>query len=277
MGMAPSYGELFIRNQGYVSPVTQERIKNTKVLIAGCGVGSTIAEAAARVGFQQFVLADADTVDIHNLNRQAFSFDDVGEYKVTALARRLVGINPLLSVKEVNAWISQDNVADLVNRCGLIFDTIDFLDLKAITALHDEANRQKKPVISCVSAGWGAAAVYFPPNTTATCHFRRLFGLPDKGPVDNASYVEHFSVFIQRIAQHLDHSVVDAMTKALTIMEDGTPCPAPHVSAGSFAVASLAVTMAVRILGGEPVTSAPRMVLANMGGVAASAGVDLTP
>ena len=271
------YNQIYLRNKGYISDQLQEKIKNTPVLIAGCGIGSTIAEAAMRMGFYQMTLADGDTVEAHNLNRQAFRYGDVGQAKVTALAAGLKAINPEAKIKEHNDWITAENVKDLVSGCDLIFDTIDFLDIKTITDLHDEANRQKKPIISAVSAGWGAAAVYFPPTEAKSCLFRRLFGLPETGDVANESYVKHFSLFIERIAEHLDPAVAQAMAKALTVMEDGTPCPAPHVSAGSFAVASLAVTMAARILNGEEVVPAPYLILANMGRIAAEGKIDLTP
>ncbi len=268
---------LFLRNKGYVSEKLQEKIRQTRILIAGCGIGSTIAEAAVRLGFENIILADRDTVDIHNLNRQAYDFADVGSYKVCALSKRLSNINPNLFVKEFNEWIDKDNVEALVKDCDLIFDTVDFLDLSAITVLHDQANFQGKPVISAVSAGWGATAFYCTPNNTTTCSFRMLFGLPETGSVENASYVKHFAVFFERVSGKLDESIVKAMQKALTCMEDGTPCPAPHVSAGSFAVASLAVTMATRILNGEKITTAPRMVIADMLAVCRSEGIDLSP
>ncbi len=269
--------DLFLRNKGYVSEKLQEKIRQTRILIAGCGIGSTIAEAAVRLGFENITLADRDTVDIHNLNRQAYDFADVGSYKVCALSKRLSNINPNLFVKEFNEWINKDNVEALVKDCDLVFDTVDFLDLSAITVLHDQANLQGKPVISAVSAGWGATAFYCPPNNTTTCSFRTLFGLPETGSVENASYVKHFAVFFERVSGKLDESIVKAMQKALTCMEDGTPCPAPHVSAGSFAVASLAVTMAARILNGEKITTAPRMVIADMLAVCKSEGIDLSP
>lgn len=268
--------DLFIRNKGYVSDELQGKIRNTRILIAGCGIGSTIAEASVRIGFEHVILADGDKVDIHNLNRQAYSYADVDNYKVFALAKRLSNINPNLSVKEFNGWINDDNVEELVNGSDLIFDTIDFLDLATITALHDQANKQKKPIVSAVSAGWGAAAIYFPPNESA-CNFRTLFGLPKTGSVKDASYVKHFAVFIERISEYLEEDVVKAMQKALTVMEDGTPCPAPHLSVGSFAVASLAVTMAVKILDGKKITSAPGMILANMGAICNAEGIDLMP
>lgn len=272
-----SSDNLFLRNEGYVSKDLQEKIRTTRVLIAGCGIGSTIAEAAVRLGFESLTLADGDTVEVHNLNRQAYSQTDIGSLKVAALSTRLRGINPNVVISEHADWITPLNAAELIRGCDLIFDTIDFLDLAAITAIHDEANRQRKTVISAVSAGWGAAACYFPPTDSGGCSFRRLFGLPEAGSVENASYVVHFAHFIERIRTGLDPAVADAMAKALTVMEDGTPCPAPHVSAGSFAVASLAVTMAARILDGKKVTSTPYLIVANMGAICSEGGIDLTP
>lgn len=285
--MNPTYDEIFLRNKGYISAEVQAKIRATRLLIAGCGIGSTLAEAAARTGFEQFILVDADQVETHNLNRQAFTVYDVGEPKVQALAKRIIEINPLARISAQNLWVDANNISGLVEKSDLVFDTIDFLDLAAIVALHDEANRQGRPVISCVSAGWGAAAVYLPPRAErqpapptgggeSGCYFRQLFGLPAAGPVENASYVKHFKIFIERIGAHLDPDVVEAMAKALTIMEDGTPCPAPHVAAGAYAVASLAVTMAVRLLAGRKVTAAPHLVLANMGALASGEGIDLS-
>lgn len=271
------YENIFLRNKGYIETEVQAKIRATRVLIAGCGVGSTIAEAAARMGFESLTLADGDIIDTHNLNRQAFGYSDIGNKKVTVLAKRIKDINPEAKIKEVPYWINDTNAAELVNECDLVFDTIDFLDLRTIVAVHDEANKQGKPVISAVSAGWGAAAVYFPPNHSSVSGFRNLFGLPTTGTVDNASYVKHFAVFMERVGQHLDPQVARAMAKALTIMEDGKPCPAPHVSAGSFAVASLSVTMAYRILAGKKITSAPYLILANIGEICAEQGIDLTP
>lgn len=271
------YSDLTLRNAGYVSADLQEKIKNTRILIAGCGVGSTIAEAVTRLGSNHITLADGDTVDTHNLNRQAFNFSDIGQPKVTALANRLRAINPEIQIHEHNDWISLNNVTALIESTDLILDTIDFLDLKTITAVHDTANKLNKPIISAVSAGWGAAAIYFPPTENTACGFRQLFGLPEAGSVENASYVEHFAHFMQRIGQHLDPTVANAMQKALTVMEDGTPCPAPHVSAGSFAVASLVTTMMSRILNNDAVTESPYLVLANMGALCAEGGIDLTP
>lgn len=257
-----AYKELVQRNQGYIDEDLQTRIRDTRLLIAGCGVGSSVAEAAIRTGFESLTLADADTVSATNLNRQCFTAEDVGKPKVAALKRRLDAIYPSARVSECNDWISAGNVRRLVEQCDFVIDTVDFLDLAAIVALHDEARRQGKPVVSAFSAGFGAVAVYLPPNSPVS--FRELFGIPVIGPVDNLSYVERFSKVVERMADVLDPHVVKAISKALTVMEDGTPCPAPHLAIGAMSLAGLVMTIVVRVLAGLPVAAAPSMLIDNL-------------
>lgn len=273
--MSEIYSKLTLRNKGYISAELQKDLSKVRVLIAGCGVGSTIAELAARMGFQNFILVDGDSVEAHNLNRQAFVMEDVGAPKVEALAKRILSINPEANVQKIKDWVTVQNVADLVSQVDLIFDTIDFLDLEAITSLHDECHSQQKPILSAVSAGWGAALVYFSNDGNSKATFRQLFGLPVQGSVAHCSYIEHFSGFFEKIAAHFDPQVIQAMASALTIMQDGKPCPAPHVAPGSYSVATLSLTAAVRLLNKEEVCEAPEMILMDLSAVCRNAVVRL--
>jgi molybdopterin-synthase adenylyltransferase len=267
------YEQLVSRNAGYVSEDLQSLIRKTRLLIAGCGIGSTIAEACVRLGFQHLTLIDKDQVEAHNLNRQNFTAADIGTQKVDALARRLLSINPSASISAINEWVTPQNAADFVGETDIVLDTIDFLSLEGIVALHDAGGAQKKPIIAPLSVGWGAAAIYFPPD--GTCTFRDIFGLPASGPVGHISYVGQFMRLIDRLEPELSEDVVAALRKTLTRMDDGRPCPAPHVSVGSWAVGSLAAAAAVRVLRGEPITAAPRMIFVNMSNLCTTQGIDL--
>jgi molybdopterin/thiamine biosynthesis adenylyltransferase len=267
------YERFTSRNAGYVSDDLQHRIRETRLLIGGCGIGSTIAEACVRLGFEHLTLIDKDQVEEHNLNRQDFTAADIGTPKVDALAARLLSINPSASIRAVNEWVTPQNAAGFVSEADIIFDTIDFLSLEGIVALHDAGQAQKKPVIAPLSAGWGAAAIYFPPD--GTCTFRSIFGLPSSGSVGHISYVGQFMRVIDRLEPDLSADVVAALRKTLTRMDDGRPCPAPHVSVGSWAVGSLAATLAVKVLRNEPITPAPRMIFLNMSSLCTMPGIDL--
>jgi hypothetical protein len=87
--------------------------------------------------------------------------------------------------------------------------------------------------------------------------------------------VEQFMRVIDRMEAELSPDIVLALRKTLTLMDDGTPCPAPHVSVGSAAVGSLAAAMAVRVLRGDPITAAPRLILLNMDRYCETAGIDI--
>lgn len=253
-----AYQELTLRNAGYVETQVQGRIRDTRLLVAGCGIGSTIAEGAARLGFTHFILADGDTVAAHNLNRQAFGAADVGHSKVEALRERLRGINPGIEVLEAGP-VTRGNADGLVANCDVVLDTIDFLALDGLVALHDAAQRAKRSVITAVSTGFGAAAMYFPAGGTVS--FRDVFGVPEGIDPATLSYTTLFAGFMQRLAGVLDPLVVRVVSQALQVMEDGRPCPASQVAPGAAAVSALANTLLVRLLSGHTLTAAPNLIL----------------
>lgn len=273
--MSFSYESLTKRNLGYVDLDLQKKIAETRVLIAGCGIGSQVAEAAARLGFQRFILVDGDTVDAHNLNRQSFFADQIGKTKVQALRENILRINPEADVEMIFRLVTSDNARSVVEKADLIFDTIDFLDLKAIVALHDEAHRQKKILVSSFSVGFGAAVISFSPNTHDHAWIREIFDLPHQGDIGTVSYVERFVKLFTTLAPGLDPAVVVAMQTVFRELADGRACPAPQVSPGAHAVAAICTTAALRLLKGEAVTPGPEMVVMNLSSIVQSPGFKL--
>jgi molybdopterin/thiamine biosynthesis adenylyltransferase len=255
-----SYDELVSRNGSYISSECQQRIRKTRLLIAGCGVGSNIAEAAVRMGFENFILIDGDNVEAHNLNRQAFVACDVGSPKVHALAHHLRSINPGVTIREHNGWLKPANAAEFVGDSDLIVDAIDLTSLEDIVALHDAARAEEKTVLAVFSIGWGAGAIHFPPSGI---NFREMMGLPLSGPVKNEIHGRQFAEAILGMLGQMDEETREVMLRSLVRTADGIPCPG-HVAVGYSSVASLAATMAVRILNRDFVAAAPQLILSNM-------------
>jgi len=268
------YEELTARNAGYISPELQQKIRDTRLLIAGCGLGSVAAELAARTGFERFVLIDGDRVEAHNLNRQLYTAADVGTPKVQALARRLAAINPAAQVETRHSWVHAGNAGDLAERTDLVLDTIDFLDLPAILALHDAARGRGRAVLSAFSAGWGAVAVVFTPGAAT---LRQMCGLPADGPVAGASYPAIFGRLLGRMRPELPADFAAVTEEVLKGMADGQSCPAPQLAAGAATTGALLVTLAVRVLAGLPVTVAPEVILADPGALASRPGLRVRP
>ena len=254
------YDTFVTRNNGYVETDTQAKIRAARLLIAGCGLGASTAICAARMGFENFVLIDGDTVDAHNLNRQFYDFDDIGSAKVAALKKHILRINPQASVEAVQANLDQDNALQLVGKVDIIFDTIDFLDLAAILSLHTAAKAQGKPVFTALSIGYGAGVLYFPADSNASLADIIATDVKNAQGEGDASYAAVFGKIMGRIGAHLDSQVVEQVSKALTIMKDGRPCPASQISIGSFTVAAMAVSMMHDMLAGMDIPRSPNMV-----------------
>lgn len=258
-----NYETSVTRNSGYISAETQAKIRNTKLLIAGCGIGSSPAVCAARMGFEHFVLVDGDVVDAHNLNRQFYDFADVGRPKVDALKDQILRINPEARVEAIRAYLGADNTEGIVAKADIVFDTVDFLDLPAILHLHASAKRRNAHMFTALSVGFGALVWYFPAGSSLSLADIIAPDIAVAGAQAGADhhYADVFAAFMQRIAPHLDPEVVGQVTKVLTMMKDGKPCPASQVAVGSFAIGAMAMSMMHDVLAGHPVPAAPRLII----------------
>lgn len=253
------YQKFISRNSGYIDSDTQSRIQSTRLLFAGCGLGSGPVICAARTGFENFILIDGDVVEAHNLNRQFFDFDDVGALKVDALKKQILRINPAAQVEIHPIMLDTHNAAALVRPADVIFDTIDFVDLSAVLALHTQATVQDKPIFSALNAGFGACVSYYPPGGPSLPQLLEK-DIAAAAADGDASYTAVFGRVMGRLNAHLDPQVVREVAKALTVMEDGVPCPASQIAAGSFAVAAMAVAMIHDVLAGLEVPAAPYLL-----------------
>lgn len=259
-----NYDTFVMRNSGYIDASTQAKIKNTKLLIAGCGIGSGPAVCAARMGFENFILVDGDVVDAHNINRQFYDFADVGVPKVEALKDKIMRINPEAKVEAIQAYLNAENTDDIVGKADIVFDTVDFLDLQAILRLHLSAKKHHVEIFTALSVGFGALVWYFPassPLSLADLIAPDIERVRAAGGGDASSYVDVFAAFIGRLVPYLDTQVVEQITEVLARMKDGKPCPASQVAVGSFSIGAMAASMIHDLLAGNPVVSAPSLVL----------------
>ena len=257
------YQTFVTRNQKYIAPPVQERLSQVRLLIAGCGMGSAPAICAARTGIQNFVLADGDVVDAHNLNRQFYAHADIGKSKVESLKNHILEINPDARVEAINEHLDKDNMVSIVSKCDVVFDTVDFVDMSALLGLHNEARRQGKPLFTAMNVGFGALVWFIPPDAEVTWpkmladdmeKVRRSGGNPE-------SYADVYISFLGRLYEHWDEEVVDVIHNVLVGMKESKACPAPQLAVGSFSVAALAMTMIHDMLAGREIVTSPSLVI----------------
>lgn len=148
---------MYSRNFLYISNEEQERIRGTQILIAGVGLGSVIAEAALRLGFENLTIIDGDTVEVSNLNRQNYTHCDIGKHKTEALARRLSAINPDAKILTHSLFLTESNTRNFLNGCQIAVNTLDF-DTSAPFVFDSLCVEHKIPVIHPFNFGWAGCA-----------------------------------------------------------------------------------------------------------------------
>jgi len=150
---------MYRRNYLYVSTENQEKVRNFRVLIGGCGLGSVIAECALRLGFENICIIDGDKVELSNLNRQNYTHNDIGKFKVDSLKSRLLQINSRARIKAIQEYLRIDNINNFLNNdFELAINTIDFTS--DIPFLFDEiCCKNNIPVLHPLNLGWGAAVI----------------------------------------------------------------------------------------------------------------------
>jgi molybdopterin/thiamine biosynthesis adenylyltransferase len=226
-------------------------------------MGSAPAICAARTGFRKFILVDGDVVDAHNLNRQFYVHEDIGLPKVECLRRHILSINPQAEVEVFHANLDAGNIPDILSRCDVVFDTVDFVDLPALLNLHNRASEMGKPLFTAINVGFGALVWYIAPGSKVTWPSLLEEDMENVRTAggDPSSYAEVYISFIDRIRAHLDPEVRDAIDNTLVGMREGRACPAPQLAVGSFTVSALALTMIHDLLDGRDIVSSPSLVI----------------
>lgn len=152
------YRELTTRNRHFIPPGVQHRLRELKVLVAGCGAGGGACTAPlARLGVTRFRLADNGDYEISNLNRQHTFIDRLGENKAEFHASEILRINPHLDVRAYREGVSRDNLPELLGWADLVIDAVDVTNPVSIELkfhLHEVAHRLRKPVMSPLDPGF---------------------------------------------------------------------------------------------------------------------------
>ena len=118
--------------RAHFSETALARLASVRVGIAGAGgLGSNVAMLLARSGVRQLVVADGDTVEPSNLNRQCFWPEDVGRPKVEALRDRLHVLDPDLSVDIRREWLCPASSLVVFQGCPIVVEALDAAGLKA--------------------------------------------------------------------------------------------------------------------------------------------------
>ena len=155
------YAEMTRRNIGFVTVAEQERLRAGRVFVCGTGgMGGACLQSLARAGVGAFEIADHDTFELSNLNRQVFAtVGDLGRPKVEVTTRRLREIHPEVEVRPHGAeWVS--HVDEILSRCRVVVNGMD--DVAAGIRLYRAARAGGATVIDAYASTLPSVVVVRP-------------------------------------------------------------------------------------------------------------------
>ena len=131
-----------------------ELLRNAHVLVVGLGgVGAYAAEMIARAGVGRMTVADADTVNATNINRQLYALrSTVGQSKAEVAARRCADIDPELRVHPICAtYDAAHRDRFFSTHYDYIVDAIDLVSCKL--DLIEQARLRRIPILTALGTG----------------------------------------------------------------------------------------------------------------------------
>ncbi|MFQ5646503.1 MAG: molybdopterin-synthase adenylyltransferase MoeB [bacterium] len=156
----------------------QKKLLESRAFLVGAGgLGSPAGYYLAAAGIGTIGIADADEVDLSNLQRQIIhSNNDIGRPKVESARETMTGLNPDVKVNTYNERISSENALEMIGDYDVIVDGCDNFPTRYL--VNDAAVMLKKPVIhGSLFQFDGQCTVFDPRNEISPC-YRCLYPEP---------------------------------------------------------------------------------------------------
>lgn len=234
------YYEAFSRNLGFLSHEEQTRLKNARVAIAGLGgTGGAQVHAMARMGIGRFHLADPDTFELVNFNRQSgATLPNIGRLKTEVAREIILAINPEAEIHTFESGIGVGNIDAFLEGADVVLDSLDFYCFEERFLLYGRARQKGLWVLTAPPLGFGFTLLMFDPNGMK---FEDYFGF-HPGMTERQRVIALIAGIAPRpfMLKYLDRSRSDVEGRRL-----------PSVGAAPFMIAGVMAAEVTRILTGK--------------------------
>jgi len=244
------YDVAFQRNLGFLNKAEQQKLKNSRVAIAGLGgTGGAQVHALSRLGIGAFNLADPDIFELANFNRQlGANMQSLGQSKAQVMQELVHSINPEADVQLFATGINQNNIAEFLDDVDLVVDSLDFYCFKERFMLYQAARQRNLWVLTSPPLGFGCTLLIFNPKGMT---FEDYFGFDkEMGEQQLADLLVAGIAPDAYMLQYLNQGGLDLEKHQL-----------PSVGAAPFLVAGIISTEVMNLLTGkQPVVSVPEII-----------------
>lgn len=154
----------------------QEKIKDSKVLVAGAGAkGTTVLQYLVASGVGKIGISDNSMVEENLLPHQRlFGNTDLGKQKAILSKQKLQELNHLVNIELHNICLTETNILSIFSEYDIIVDSTD--NFTAHYLINDAAIKMSKPVVYGSVLGSQMHVSVFNYSNGST--FRRLY--PEK-------------------------------------------------------------------------------------------------
>lgn len=149
----------------------QEKLLAAKVLVVGAGgLGSPAAMYLASAGVGHIILADHDTVEISNLQRQILhATDRLGQLKAESGRQTMLALNPTIQVETRTLRMEPEMLDAQIGLVDLVVDCTD--NFATRHAINRSCVLHKKPLVSGAAIRFeGQVSVFDPRQVDAPCY-----------------------------------------------------------------------------------------------------------
>lgn len=149
----------------------QEKLLAARVLVIGLGgLGSPLAMYLAAAGVGELILADFDSVDLSNLQRQiAHTTDRLGELKVESARKTLQALNPDVKITCVPQVLDANTLNNYVAEADVVVDCCD--NFATRFAVNAACVATKTPLVSGAAIRLeGQVAVFDNRDSDCACY-----------------------------------------------------------------------------------------------------------
>lgn len=179
------YNQAFSRNIGWLTEAEQAQLRHKRVAIAGLGgVGGFHLLTLARLGVGAFHIADFDTFDLVNFNRQAgAAVSTLGRSKAEVMAAQARDINPEIDIQIFPEGVNAENWGAFLAGVDLYVDGLDFFAFAARELMFEACAEFQIPAVTAAPLGMGTAVLNFLPGHM---RFEEYFRLKDQTESEKA-------------------------------------------------------------------------------------------
>ncbi len=160
----------------------QQKIRAARALVVGVGgLGCPAALYLASCGIGSMALADDDTVETSNLQRQILFRDgDVGRPKSEVAARELAAINPHVSVEHVSERATAENLPEMCDGADVVLDCSDNFETRH--AVNEACLNSRTDLVGGAAEQFDGQVYVFPFSVGTSPCYGCLYPKRDSNP-----------------------------------------------------------------------------------------------